>query len=351
MDVPVPGRGYWARKAAGKLVKQVPLPPLPPNAMNVRRELQLGPRATADEIALPPGPVAAQAEFENRPENVIVVSERLRSPHPLVRKTMEALKGKAKSGQAYVGTWREQHLDVQVSHDMLNRALRLMDVLVKALGERGWKVVLGTGDDRKSYALVLGQRVPFGIREKLKKVRNEPAKPIRTSPGEWYTPYRSEFRDEPSGRLSLVLRNRWGSSVDKSWDDGASGRIEDRLNEFILAIVARAEEDREWDRRREEQARSRIEEEQRRCEAARRREAEAAREREFDRQVESWQKSQQLAAFIAAVRRAAADEAGGIESGSALDEWLRWGEDYARRLNPLSGPISALAPGQPQSAR
>ncbi len=235
----------------------------------------------------------------------------------------------------------EPHLDVQVSHVMLNRALRVMDALVKAVEERGWKVVLGTGDDRKSYVVVLGQRVPFGIREKIKKVRNEPAKPIRSSTGTWYTPYRSEFRDEPSGRLSLVLRNRWGNSVDKSWDEGASARIEDRLNEFILAVITRGEEDREWDRQREEAERARIEEGQRRFEAARQREAEAALEREFDRQAESWQKSQRLTAFVAAVR-AAAEDAGGLESGGALDQWLQWGEAYARRLDPLSGPASAI---------
>jgi hypothetical protein len=350
MIVPVPGRGYWAKKAAGKPIKQVPLPPLPPNATNVQRELQLGQRTNPEDKALPGGPEAVQAEFEGRPENLIVVSNSLRSPHPLVRKTMEALKGKARRDQGYVGNWREPHLDVQVSSDMLNRALRVMDALVKALEERGWKVVLGIHDDRKSYAHVFGQRVPFGIREKLKKVRNEPAKPIRTSTGELYAPYQSEYRDEPSGRLSLVLRNRWGSSVDKSWDDGASERIEDRLNEFLVAIVTRADEDREWDRRREEEERSRIEEEQRRLEAARRHEADAAREREFERQAENWQKSQRLAVFIAAARKAATDDLGGIESGSALDDWLRWGEEYALRLNPLSSLRSALPHAKLSSA-
>lgn len=188
MTVPVPGRGYWAKKAAGKPVKQVPLPPLPSNAMNVQREVQLRPRPTAEERAAPVGGVAAQAEFESKPENLIVVSNDLRSPHPLVRKTMEALKGKARRDQVYLGNWREPHLDVQVSYDMLNRALRVMDALVKALAERGWKVALGTGDDRKSYALVLGQRVPFGILGRSDSPINKVYRPNAGGPSRFRPP-------------------------------------------------------------------------------------------------------------------------------------------------------------------
>jgi hypothetical protein len=343
MVVPVPGRGYWANKAAGKRVKQIPLGALPPNSSSVQREVQFGPRISSEDKPPLTGPVSVQAEFESRPENLIVVSDALRSPHPIVRKTMDALKGSAKTEKDYVGNWREPHLNVHVSRDLLPRALRIMDALVKAFHERGWTIAFGSGDDRKSYVVVEGQRVPFGIREKIKKVRNEPAKPIRSSTGEWYTPYHQEFRNEPSGRLSLVLRNRWGNSVDKSWDDGASWRVEDRLNEFVLAIVARAEEDREWDRRRAEAERARMEEERRRYEAARRREAEATLERELDRQADNWRKSQRLAAYIAAVRQSAA-QAGGIEPGSALEQWLQWGERYAHRIDPLSAPLASLAP-------
>jgi hypothetical protein len=37
LRVPVPGRGYWARKAAGHKVKQLPLPLLLPTALRSER--------------------------------------------------------------------------------------------------------------------------------------------------------------------------------------------------------------------------------------------------------------------------------------------------------------------------
>src|SRR5687767_7717216 len=59
----------------------------------------------------------------------------------------------------------------------LNRALRVMDALIKSFERRGWKVSIATGDDRKTSVTVLGRQVPFGIREKIKKVENPPSKP------------------------------------------------------------------------------------------------------------------------------------------------------------------------------
>lgn len=49
MVVPVPGRGYWAKKAAGKRVKQIPLSALPPNSSSVQREVQFGPRIRSED--------------------------------------------------------------------------------------------------------------------------------------------------------------------------------------------------------------------------------------------------------------------------------------------------------------
>lgn len=35
--VPLPGRGYWAKSAAGHPVKRMPLPGLPPNGLGVNK--------------------------------------------------------------------------------------------------------------------------------------------------------------------------------------------------------------------------------------------------------------------------------------------------------------------------
>jgi len=345
LRVPVPGRGYWAKKAAGHKVKQIPLPDLPPNIRQSQREVTLADRPIPREPATLPRILSIQAAFETAPANRITVSDTLRGAHPLVRKTSQALRGTAKSPTAFVSNWQEPHLDVQVSRDLLSRALLVMDALVKAFDKRGWKVSLWSKEsdrenDRKSYVKVLGKQVPFGIRERIKKVENPPAKPVKLLSGGMFTPSQSKYRDEPSGRLSLVLRGKWGGNgVETSLDDTPKQRVEDRLNEFMVVVAMRAYEDLEWDAGREDNERNWRTQELLREERARKEREELARIQALEQQVEDWDRSQKLTSYIAAVRAAAQE---GRVVDDALETWLSWAEASAAALNPLSARLGGL---------
>ncbi|MGH7510059.1 MAG: hypothetical protein ACREMZ_11385 [Gemmatimonadales bacterium] len=295
------------------------------------------------------GAVIDQAAFEGAGANRITVAQSLRSPHPLVRKAADLLSTSSARDLEYLHNGRERHLDIQVARKSLSRALRIMDALLKACETRGWKVSVGSGDDRKSYVLVLGQRVPFGIREKLKKVKNEPVKPLRSGVSQFLS-YSPEYSTVPSGQLSLVVRESWGHSVRKSWDESESCPLEDRLNEFIVGLVARAVEEQEFERRRAENERERREAEEQLRAAQRRREEEAARVRTLEQQAVDWNKSRQLMEYLNALRKQAEEQPGGIARGSDFTEWLAWATEYALGLNPVpqmlgSNPISKLSKG------
>lgn len=64
LKVPVPGRGYWAKKAAGHKVKRLPLSHLPPNARQSQYEVTLADRPVAEESTTLPGLIGRQVEFE-----------------------------------------------------------------------------------------------------------------------------------------------------------------------------------------------------------------------------------------------------------------------------------------------
>jgi hypothetical protein len=55
--------------------------------------------------------------------------------------------------------------------------------------------------------------------------------------GDSYTPYQPKYREEPSGRVSLVVRRRWDRAVDKSISDAGTRTLEDRLNESMVLVV------------------------------------------------------------------------------------------------------------------
>jgi len=348
LHVPVPGRGYWAKKAAGHKVKQIPLPDLPPNVRQSDREVTLADRPAPRELTSLPSLIRIQSDFEAALENRIVLSDSLRGAHPLVRKTSQALRGTAKSPTAFVGNWQEPHLDVQVSRDLLSRALLVMDALLKAFEERGWKISLWSKErdrenDRKSYVKVLGKQVPFGIRERIKKVENPPAKPVKLLSGGMYTPLQSKYRDVPSGRLSLVLRSSWGNGVTTSLDDTPKLRVEDRLNEFVVEVVARAYEDLEWDAGREDNERTWAIKADRRAKEARRLEQERLRVAALEEHAVNWNKSQLLTSYLTAIRAAVQERLGPAEPDKAFEEWLSWAEAYAASLNPLRAQLDRLA--------
>jgi hypothetical protein len=342
LSIPVPGRGYWAKKAANKPVRQIPLTKLPPNTSKPA-ETELRPAIEAADVAPVPARVAEQMAYEA--EHPISVSESLRSPHPLVRRAKELLQGSAKHQGGFVRHWPAAHLDLHVSRDRLQRALRIADALVKAFELRGWKVTLGSDRQRKSFVTLLGHQVAFGIREPVKKIENEPAKPRRLLDGSMYTPFQNRYHDEPSGKLSFVIRSHWEGSnaVEQTWLETASTPLEQQLNAFIIGIVEYANALVERQLEREEELRVRQEAEVRWHEEQRRRATERARRTALKRQAKRWELSQRLLRYLAAVRVRAEQHPDGVASGSPIADWLEWAEAYARSLDPLNRPVESLA--------
>lgn len=334
LNIPLPGLGYWAKKAAGYKLRQKALPSLPPSSAAAGERIVFQPSRPEPTPREVPQAVAQQEVFERDPANRIATADTLRSPHPLVRATAEAVRrGKAATDWVSCG---KGCLDIHVTRATADRALRIMDAVVKAFHERRWPVAVEPDYPFKAYATILGQRVPFGIRERIRKVANEPAKAVRSSyDGKWYTPHQSKYRDEPTGRLSLVLRSHWerATAVEASWDESSPGLLENRLNDFMIGAVSYADHWREWERRREEGERLRAEAEFQRAEDARRRQAEAARLRELEEEAERWHRSRMLRAYVDAVR-SSVDERRKLADPS-LKTWLEWANDQADSLNPL----------------
>lgn len=346
MKVPLPGRGHWAKKAAGKAVRRVPLRPLRANDHETPRELSSKPEGvlqgeSIEAKPLPP-PVAEQTEFESKPRNRIRVVNTLRSAHPLVQTAQEVLRRSAKTPNDFVHNWQVPHLDIDVSKATFTRALRMMNAVVKAFEKRGWEVAVGPKDDRGTFVTVMQQKIAFGIREPRKQVANEPAKPKQLYNGEWYTPYQRTHREEPSGRLSLVVRNSWGRAVDRSVSDSRKANLEDRLNEFMVLVAAVAHQRAERKRSRVEAELRRREAEQVRFAEQRKRDLEAARLAALKEQAERWLRSRTIADYIAAVRVHMTSAGVGEAQAEELEAWLDWADEQARAMDPLSGRLEDL---------
>jgi len=125
LAIPLPGRGYWARLRAGQKLKRTPLPSSPagvPQTLTVHR----APPPPKEREAS--AETAARVEKESTEEAAIVVADTLERP--------------ASSGERREQYFRSRnrplvsHLDISVARDSLDRALRIMDALIKALVAR-----------------------------------------------------------------------------------------------------------------------------------------------------------------------------------------------------------------------
>jgi hypothetical protein len=337
LHIPVPGRGYWAKKAAGHKVRQTPLRPLPATAERSTATITPTPPAVAAPRSDEPESVRGQREYEARTENLISVAGDLRSSHALVRQTTASIRAAHAPSDPYSTYKREPRLDIDVSDALFNRALRVCNAILKGLDARGFTPSLGKGDDRETHAVVLGQRLAFGVREGTKRRENPPPQKQRVN-GQWIIPYYQRYTFEPSGELTLFVRNWGGHGHFRTWKDGKHRRIEEYLNEFMVALVERAEDQRALEARWERDRQERAVAEQRRYEEQQRREREVERVRELETQAKNWAKSRDLNAYLAAVRDMAQVRHGGIQPGSELGTWLEWATRYAASLDPLRPP-------------
>src|SRR5205809_4935972 len=93
LDVPVPGRGFWAKKAAGQELWRPRLPPLPPTAPPNERQVTMSVGAPRTIKPAPPDTAARrQALLEQDPDRLIRVPRSLTDPHALVERTADSLR-------------------------------------------------------------------------------------------------------------------------------------------------------------------------------------------------------------------------------------------------------------------
>ncbi len=133
MNVPRPGRGYWAMRAAGK---RPPIPPLPPALPG--NQLTWSKGGHDSSVAMPPPQPPGRGRrrpFRPRTE--------LPSQHPLVDGVKGLFeKGRYKNETGYLRPDKQMLVDLIVTKPCLEKALGFANQLFLALEGRGYPVVL-----------------------------------------------------------------------------------------------------------------------------------------------------------------------------------------------------------------
>lgn len=328
-NIPVPPRGYWAKRSAGKRVKQ---PPLPRHTDASRQEIHL-----KEKTGMPrPKPTTSEVHplivFEQEPANRLTLPDDLVLNNPMVAKTERLLKRSRRDPMGLIGA-PAGGLRIHTSRDQHERALRVMQTLLAAFESRQWPVIATAEGVRVQ---ILDETLGFGLEEGTKKIPHPitftEQKLIDRGAG-WQVPKTDSV---PSGVLTLVITNV--RHCRQRWTESPSKPLEQVLNKFMIGVIRaalavkqqRAEAERR-ERERQDEERQRIEAERRRkIEAQRNREELAARDR-FDNLTAEWQRNEQRQAFLLQLRQAM----GEVAIDSALGQWLAWADRYIESADPL----------------
>lgn len=347
--VPKPPVGYWRQLEAGKAPAAPPLPACKNSGLlQVIIETKPLPPGRSSHAAQFPDIVAAIEAVEKLAE--ITVPASLTVPHPLVSETIRAFRKPGKTmhgvGEGFVSPDRqhdEPTLNVWCHPQRVDRALRIMDVLLKSVAKLGHEVVIGRSDRSPStWIQMCGLDVVVHISETCTQSphqltaeekahrRRVPDYPVRT----W-------MDYSPSGRLRLEAQCKGHWNWKGRWEDTPTLPLERKLDRVIIGMLhlvanrrnfnLRVEKGRQDDAARRHRE---LEEQQRRQEA-----------REFFetlvKEMEDWEKSTRLRRYIAAIEDRARELYGEWPEDSSLGEWLARAKKLAARLDWVERSLSA----------
>jgi len=304
LKVPLPGRGYWAKLAAGHQVKQLPLPEFKDAPIVQRMKTEATPKPTPDSS----DPELAQiAKVRSQPLAVRTDQHKLvESSAGLLRRTRTDDYGRT------IPPTERPCVDIRVSKELLDRALLLMNTIVFALEENGFPVKKEQGS---TSAHIFGQDIKFAIREDLKVKERQTANGL-------------PHIYERSGSLVFEISEYSPEKCRKRWADGKTQRVEEMLPQCVAGLMLVGRTVRIWQEGLRKQHEKWEREEKERAEYKRLSE-------QLNGWIEGWQKANQIREFVAAVEKCCIENGEPTSPDSPRGTWIAWALERADAFDPL----------------
>ncbi|MDR8392236.1 hypothetical protein NC796_13870 [Aliifodinibius sp. S!AR15-10] len=320
LNIPTPPSGYWSKIRNDKKVKQPPLPDFDRTSIEISKE-------DINDIDL----------RQKLPKKVkpIVVKKTLYNPHPLIKKTYNALKEGDLNQFNRVQVYGSNYLDVLVGPDSVKRAMRILDALVKELNRQGIKVETEkVNRSAKSFVRIGKEKIYLQMREGgyRKKKERDPSK-------RWYS---SQYEYCTNGKLKLSLCSSSYRSPDKTIKDWKNKKLEERMDEFFPTLFELAEKMKVSREKEEEEDRIREKQRQLRAEAEQQKSKELEQLKLLEEHASSFTKAQYIYDLINKVEEEVSKLELNKQEKLKVKAWLHWATNHADRLNPVKKTIKSI---------
>lgn len=225
--VPVPDRGYWAKKKAGKKTIKAALPPRFPGATD---SIELGTHRNRSwpgnslDTPIPPPPTFDE-EIESVKERITKMVGKVTLPtltthtHPIIQALLdqdaERIRERDEKGYSWLNPLYESRIE--------KRRLRVFNAMFLALQRQGCKPYMSTSkyDREKHDATIQVGEQSLSIRILIT---------TKTS--------RSKSQPKKLDRLSLTVSSWNGKdSEELSWEDNENSKVENQLTSIVNDIL------------------------------------------------------------------------------------------------------------------
>ena len=332
--IPLPGRGYWAKIRAGRAMRRKPLPKigdkrLPYIELHKVNPTQLEARRDAKR----------QQQSAKKTASPIIVPLILTDPHPLISATAKYLtKRTASRLENGIRSNPEKVLHVEVTDQVLDRALLIFDTLIKELAKRQINVRV---DCQKMQTIldVDGAAVSIKLSERIKATPHIPTEQEqkaleryqRSSPWNYNRRYPNVPRYDfhPTGILTIKL----GHNLSRRWSDTQHAPLQKRLGDVIAGLMILAAEIKAIETekaRKEEEYRQAVEKYQYQLQ---RRENEIAAFKAVEEEAKLWERACRLRAYADALEFMSKSH---MVMPSGNPEWIAWVRAKADWLDPVT---------------
>lgn len=342
-NVPVPPRGWWARKEAGKSVKVEPLP-LPPFAMAnyfpaIDQSASGGEAASsavadADKTPVPPvfRDLAIVSEEIRAAVRAIKVPAVLETPHPIVARllTQDAQRKPTPSASPY---FSERH-GPKFATAIQQRRLRILSCIFTELDRLGCKARGSTHAGERFSVIVGGSwtHIFFGVE----------GGPSRS---DFYSDRRSyKHADREGLRFDLVEHDE-RTPPKRCWREEKTP-LERQATEIVRGLLLQAEEDtrkwalmrHRWDCETRERAIREARVASEKAEADRiekEKAAAAARKEALLSGADAFEQAARIRRYVAAIRAANSESAEPVRAAE-LETWAMWALAEADVIDPVT---------------
>jgi hypothetical protein len=333
LQIPIPGRGYWAKKEFGKPTTQAPL--------TKGKDIPIVQRLKFPSSEGCSGPVtAADQEVPTDPEYLRITDLESRTilidptgtRHKFVTATEKTMK-RAKADAKNILEQRRDgsRLDIGVSMGTLPRALSIMNAVISFLESEGFPVTLQNGR-HGTGAQVFGYRVQFAIVEKLReKARRQVQE---------YSWTRTIIGYEPTG----ILEFRAGDSMyGRKFRDRKTGKLETQLSACIGAVLREGRSKVISAELAVQENLARQAKDRERAELARQIAKEEQKVKDLETWVSNWDRARQMRDFIVALETIWTQRGHDLSPETEKGQHILWMKLQADRLDPiLPSPTSIL---------